>query len=990
MGDNGGYRATGNNSASACLDDPAQGTTSGIIGAFEYVLDNGIRLSNNSWGSEYYSQALHDAIEATQAVGHLFVASAGNDHGNTDEHAHYPASYDLPNIISVAATDNDDDLAEFSNFGPTSVDLGAPGVKIYSTTFVNGYRYLNGTSMAAPHVTGVVGLVMSRRPAWTWSEVKARVLAGVRPVDSLVGLTVTGGVVNALNLGDCNGNGVADEVDIAGGTSQDCSGNGIPDECEPDCNGNGTADSCDVLAGTSNDCNGNVIPDECEPDCNGNGVPDSCDVIGGTSDDCQGNLVPDECELGENDCNGNQVPDECDIAAGTSRDCTENDVPDECELLPDCNANGLADYNDVCVGLNEDCNGNEVPDECDLSEGTSDDVNTNSIPDECDPDCNGNGIPDDVDIADGTSGDVNGNEVPDECDLVVFVDADAPPGGDGTSWATAYTDLQDALAEADLTEVWVAAGTYTPTEPDGDRFVTFQLRTGVRVFGGFAGGESRLDERDPATNVTILSGDLNGNDGPDFSNNSDNSQHVVSGQGVNSTAVLDGFTIRAGKADEYDGGPSHYSTISGGGVWLYEGSPTIVNCVLAQNLAHNGGGLVAMDSKANVIECLFIGNRGGGTGGGGGLSVNPPADVKVSGCTFVDNHCGIGGAVSAKRLPGNPMVKLLVINSVFSGNAANFGGAMRISGNTFVTLVNCTFSKNSAGRYGGGISNLDDMHPNGGRPTISNCVMWNNQDATGYTMEAQVCGGVPEVDYSCVQGCSPECFGGLGNIGDDPLFVDADGADNTVGTEDDDVRLSPGSPGIDAGDNAAVPIGVETDLGKNPRFVDILDVVDTGNGIRPIVDMGAFEHSTDCNGNGIADSLDIAGGTSWDCNENGVPDECEPDEDGDGLADECDPCPHHPENDADHDGVCFPEDQCPNDPNKLAPGLCGCGVAETGDSDGDGVIDCLDLCPGVDDAVFGPECQDAIPTVSSWGLVVLTLLFLTIGKILFARRRKLA
>ena len=134
----------------------------------EYAIDKNIRLSSNSWGGHSYNQAMYDVIEAAQAVGHIFVAAAGNDGINNDYEPHYPSSYDVPNIIAVAATDNDDNLAAFSCYGPATVDLGAPGVKTYSSTLDGSYSYLNGTSMATPHVTGVVALVMSRRPDWTW------------------------------------------------------------------------------------------------------------------------------------------------------------------------------------------------------------------------------------------------------------------------------------------------------------------------------------------------------------------------------------------------------------------------------------------------------------------------------------------------------------------------------------------------------------------------------------------------------------------------------------------------------------------------------------------------------------------------------------------------------------------------------------------------------------------------------------------------------
>ena len=182
----------------------------------EYVIDNNIRVSNNSWGGGAYSEALEDVIEASQSVGHLFIVSAGNYSRDNDTYPVYPASYDLPNIIAVAATDNDDNLAEFSNYGATSVDLGAPGVNIYSTILGPDYDFNQGTSMAAPHVSGVAALFLSRYPGFTWDVVRDRIFERVRPVASLGGITVTGGLVNAANtIADCNDNGVPDAEDIA-------------------------------------------------------------------------------------------------------------------------------------------------------------------------------------------------------------------------------------------------------------------------------------------------------------------------------------------------------------------------------------------------------------------------------------------------------------------------------------------------------------------------------------------------------------------------------------------------------------------------------------------------------------------------------------------------------------------------------------------------------------------------------------------------------
>jgi hypothetical protein len=122
-------------------------------------------------------------------------------------------------------------------------------------------------------------------------------------------------------------------------------------------------------------------------DCNANGIADDVDIADGTSQDCNSNIVPDECDLADGtseDCNANTVPDECDIAGGGSEDCNSNTVPDECEPDEDCNENGVQDICDIAAGTSVDCNTNNVPDDCDLADGTSPDVNENGIPDECD------------------------------------------------------------------------------------------------------------------------------------------------------------------------------------------------------------------------------------------------------------------------------------------------------------------------------------------------------------------------------------------------------------------------------------------------------------------------------------------------------------------------------------------------------------------------------------------------------------------------------
>jgi subtilisin family serine protease len=216
------------------------------IKAIEYALDKGAKLSNNSWGSYTYSQALYDAIRIAGAKGHLFVAAAGNNGTDNDgTKPAYPASHDLDNIISVTATNQFDNLFWFSNYGPSSVDLAAPGIGIYSTFptymtstmsnkgFSTDYGYRSGTSQAAPYVTGAASLIWSRFPTLNNLQVKDQILNTVEPLPSLAGKTVTGGILSfCQGQVDCNGNGVPDWQDILNGTSEDRNGNSIPDECE--------------------------------------------------------------------------------------------------------------------------------------------------------------------------------------------------------------------------------------------------------------------------------------------------------------------------------------------------------------------------------------------------------------------------------------------------------------------------------------------------------------------------------------------------------------------------------------------------------------------------------------------------------------------------------------------------------------------------------------------------------------------------------------
>lgn len=190
------------------------GTTANAIKAVDYFTNlktkTGINLvaTNNSWGGGGYSQGLYDAISRANTAGILFVAAAGNNGTNNDVTASYPSNYDLPNVIAVAAIDNNGALASFSQYGATTVDLGAPGVGIWSTVpvksgknVVAGYASYSGTSMATPHVTGAVALYAATKGlipknAVDALSIKTGILSSTVSTSSLTGKCVTGGRLN--------------------------------------------------------------------------------------------------------------------------------------------------------------------------------------------------------------------------------------------------------------------------------------------------------------------------------------------------------------------------------------------------------------------------------------------------------------------------------------------------------------------------------------------------------------------------------------------------------------------------------------------------------------------------------------------------------------------------------------------------------------------------------------------------------------------------
>lgn len=174
------------------------GSTSNVVAAFDYAIYNGARVINASLSGNRSSDALQRALTAAAEQDILVVVSAGNDGVNIDVTPTYPASYDLPNIITVGATGRTDTRADFSNYGAVSVDIMAPGVDIYSTMVKNPYGLMNGTSMAAPHVAGAAAMLWARYDTLTYEEVRQALLDAADTKDQLQGTCATGGRLNLI------------------------------------------------------------------------------------------------------------------------------------------------------------------------------------------------------------------------------------------------------------------------------------------------------------------------------------------------------------------------------------------------------------------------------------------------------------------------------------------------------------------------------------------------------------------------------------------------------------------------------------------------------------------------------------------------------------------------------------------------------------------------------------------------------------------------
>lgn len=409
----------------------------------------------------------------------------------------------------------------------------------------------------------------------------------------------------------------------------------------------------------------------------------------------------------------------------------------------------------------------------------------------------------------------------------MYVNDNAAGANDGASWLNAFTNPATALKSAWLAggqncEIWVANGFY---EPQGiDRFASFDIPSHVLMYGGFAGTELLLSQRSGLM-LTYLNGEIGA------ATDTDNCINVVVADNTAADTLIDGFFIANGYNDD---------TGNGGGVRLQNGSATFRNCNFDHNWSLNyGAGVYSSGGSPTFVDCVFYDNQ---SFRGAALYHTGAGAARLYNCNVLDSYT-FQGSIFFESADG------VIANSFLHGNyAGNLGGAVEARGAAAqVSIVNCTIVGNSCGGLCGG------AYAEGGADlTIANSIFWDNQDTTGNpTLDQQY---YASGSGSTVTAIATTAQGAAGSPGLNPLFVDANGANNNYGDFDDDCRLQANSPCINLGGNANIPVDLG-DLDQNGNTAEQLPLDFDGNSrIRDtVVDKGAFEYQPACDLSGDLD-----------------------------------------------------------------------------------------------------------------------------------------
>ena len=413
---------------------------------------------------------------------------------------------------------------------------------------------------------------------------------------------------------------------------------------------------------------------------------------------------------------------------------------------------------------------------------------------------------------------------------VLYVDASAPAGGNGLAWGTAFRNIRGAMNLAvttpSVTEIWVADGSYSPGA------TPFDIRNNLTLYGGFAGGETSLDQRDPNANIATITGG--------------GTSRLLNLEPTDGTAIIDGFTLRDARTNQ--------SGAVGSG-----GNPVFRRCRFISNRAGGAGAVWSgYDGSATFIDCRFISN----SAGGGAVADCYECALTFIQCRLFNNVADDSSVISTYE------GSVTIVNSAICGNTGPGGGGVSTYAGDLVVIGSTVSANDSFG--------LNTSALAGNPAFVRNSVIVENAMS-----------GPVDAAYSMFD--IP--FAGEGNVAGSANFLNPAARDYRLGTgapaidAGSNLAIPADTYDIDRDGDTTEPWPI--DLDGLARRDDAKSVPDTGLGKAPIVDMGAFEYYPDCNANGIEDAFEIDAGTSTDLNGNGVPDECE-DCNANGLPDSLD------------------------------------------------------------------------------------------------------